>query len=234
MNINIVILCGGMGTRLYPITKNIPKALVKIAGKPFIIHQLDLLIKQNIKKVIICSGYLGEQIYSLLGDNYLNKISIKYSNDGDSLIGTGGAIMKSLHLIDSDNFIVMYGDSYLLCPILNIYEYYNSIDSKALMTIYKNKNKWDTSNCIFNNGLVTLYDKNNVSNEMSYIDYGLSILNKSIFLSYLKEDKLDLSLIFNKLSLSKLLNGFEVTQRFYEIGSFSGIKEAEIYFKTLQ
>jgi NDP-sugar pyrophosphorylase family protein len=108
----LALLAGGMATRLRPVTEKIPKSMLEVAGKPFILHQIDLLKKNKITKVVICASYLGNYIKEYLDKENIQDIEIEYSFDGDVLLGTGGAIKKTLRLL-GDNFFVMYGDSYL-------------------------------------------------------------------------------------------------------------------------
>src|ERR1700719_4898647 len=108
----VVILAGGLATRLRPITEKIPKALVEVAGRPFLEHQIELLTLNAISDVVLCVCYLGEMIERRYGDGASLGIKIRYSFDGPKLLGTGGAIKKALGLLP-DAFFVLYGDSYL-------------------------------------------------------------------------------------------------------------------------
>jgi NDP-sugar pyrophosphorylase family protein len=229
MKLDAVIICGGLATRLYPQTKTIPKSMIQVAGKPFIYHQLDLLLSQNIRNVVICVGYLGDQIIDSVGEVYKNKIYIRYSDDGSNLLGTGGALLNALPKIKSENFFVLYGDSYPLAPLREVYEHYVKVEKSVLMTVYQNYNKWDKSNCIYQKGMVTLYDKKNYSNDMTYIDYGLSIISKEFYQKNNQISVFDLAEFYSKLSKKQELAGMIVSKRFYEIGSVKGIKEADDY-----
>ena len=222
----VVILAGGLATRLMPITETIPKALIDIAGRPFIEHQLILLKNQGIKKVVICTGHLGEKIKNHIGDGQKFGINIDYSEDGKYLLGTGGAIRNALNLL-GDNFFVMYGDSYLLVNFSEVQKAYLKSEKKALMTVFGNKDRWDTSNVRFEGDRIREYNKEKPTKEMQHIDYGLGVLKSSIFSGYASDKTFDLAEIYNKLSLMDDLAGFEVTKRFYEIGSHNGLAETE-------
>src|SRR5437763_12304314 len=87
-DIPVALLAGGLATRLRPITQKIPKALVELAGKPFIDHQLSLLRRNGIRRVVLCLGYLGEQVEQHLGDGSRLGMELRYSYDGDTLMGT--------------------------------------------------------------------------------------------------------------------------------------------------
>jgi NDP-sugar pyrophosphorylase family protein len=228
--ITVLILCGGLATRLHPITKNIPKSLVSINNKPMLQHQLDMLQKQDVRHVVLCVGHLGEMIKNVFGNKYKN-ILIEYSFDGPTPLGTGGSIKKSLSKL-SRIFFVLYGDSYLPVEYQPILSYYNKINKDGLMTVFKNDNLYDTSNVIFKENQIICYDKNNKNPNMNYIDYGLSIFNTSVLNKYDDNNPFDLSKIMVNLVFNKQLAGYEVFDRFYEIGSINGLKELESYLKS--
>jgi NDP-sugar pyrophosphorylase family protein len=225
-----LIVAGGMATRLLPITKKIPKSLIKINGSPFIYHQMDYLKQQGVKEVVICIGFLGELIMHVIGTGSKWGIKVTYSSDGASVLGTGGAIKKALPYL-GEHFFLLYGDSYLPIDYSIIEKAYFNSKKKAIMTVFKNSNRWDKSNVIFHKGKLIKYDKHNHSIKMKHIDYGLSILNKKIFVTYKKKENFDLSEIYIDLSNNNELAGFEIYNRFYEIGSHEGIEEFQDYLK---
>ena len=109
-----VILAGGLATRLRPLTERIPKALIEVAGHPFLWHQLHLLKRSGIRRVVLLVGHLGESIQQRFQDGAEFGIKIDYSFDGPALLGTAGAIRQALPLLP-ERFFVLYGDSYLPC-----------------------------------------------------------------------------------------------------------------------
>ncbi|MDA9281282.1 nucleotidyltransferase family protein [Pseudomonadales bacterium] len=229
MTLPVVILAGGLATRLRPITEKIPKSLVEVAGQPFICRQLRYLESQGVKKVTLCIGYLGEKIESVVGTGSQFGIEVTYSPDGPDLLGTGGAIRKALPLLN-DNFFVLYGDSFLPIDFAPVEEAFRNSKHPALMTILKNSNQWDASNVSYFGGKLIEYNKEYPSQEMNYIDYGLGILSRGLFHSYEEGQYFDLSEIYRNLSHQSELEGYLVTQRFYEIGSYEGLKETTQYF----
>lgn len=224
----LILLAGGLATRLRPITETIPKALIDINGKPFIDYQISLLKSKGIKKIIICAGFLGEQIENHLKDGVESGIEIGYSYDGDELIGTGGAVQKALDKTDG-LFWVMYGDSYLETDFEQISRYFQSKKNKGLMTVFNNSDKWDSSNVKYENGRIIKYDKFNKTKDMKYIDYGLSIFKREAFEKFKDYKKFDLTEVYKELLSENELIGFEVEERFYEVGSFQGIEEFKLF-----
>jgi NDP-sugar pyrophosphorylase family protein len=227
----IAILAGGLATRLRPITEKVPKALIEVAGKPFIFHQLEYLRKEGIEKIVLCLSYLCEMIQKEVGDGSKFDLDISYSYDGDFLLGTGGSIKKALPLLD-ENFYVLYGDSFLPIHFAPIEDSFLNSKKPALMTVILNENKWDKSNVIYKDGLVLEYNKKEPKSEMKFIDYGLGILSKSLFDKYEEKVAFDLADLYHVLSIKSQLAGFEVNERFYEIGSHQGIKETELYLSA--
>lgn len=226
----LVLLAGGKATRLRPVTETIPKSMLEVAGKPFIAHQLELVRKNAIEKVLVCASFLGEQIKNYLGDGSRFGMSVEYSFDGDELLGTGGAIKKAMNMLD-EQFYVMYGDSYLNTDFELINEYFFAQSKPALMTVYLNEGKWDNSNVLFEKGNLLKYDKVNRTSDMKHIDYGLGILPKQAFEEYNNKTVFDLSEVYGKLLEKDLLAGYEVKERFYEIGSFTGLEETDKFLR---
>lgn len=227
----VVILTGGLATRLYPATLKIPKSLIEVAGKPFIFHQLALLKKQGVGTVVLCVGKFGEMIQDYVGDGHEWSLKVEYSFDGETLLGTGGAIKKAIPLLP-EIFFVLYGDSYLDVDLKPILERFECEGKPALMTVYHNNNKWDRSNILFKNGRIVKYDKKNAIPEMEHLDFGINILRKSVFNDWPDGTPFDMSEVFIKLIEKGEVSAFEVFKRFYEIGSIKGIKETEEYLNT--
>lgn len=215
----VLILCGGLATRLYPMSETMPKSLIKIHGKPFIEYQLDQLNQNHVTDVVLCVGVFGDAIKQCVGNKYKN-ISIQYSYDGDISLGTGGAIKKALYLLP-DDFIILYGDSYLQVSLNKMINKYKVSKKPILMSVYRNRNKSYKNNIIYD-GEILYYNKETPSIHMEHIDYGVSILNKSIFDSY--PDTFDLSDLFTDFADKKQVASIEMMIPFYEVGSFKGIE----------
>jgi MurNAc alpha-1-phosphate uridylyltransferase len=228
IGIPVLILAGGLAKRIHSITKKTPKAMIQICGKPFIDWQLKYLANNGIKKVVLCLGHMGEDIekYVKSGDRY--NLEIQYSYDGSKLLGTGGAIKKALPLLDK-YFFVLYGDTFLPIDYSEVYNAFLENKKKPIMTIYKNNNNLDISNVIYENNALIEYNKFLKKPNMKYIDYGLSILNTGIFNNYKKGINFDLSEVMYDLSIKNKLIGYPIDKRFYEIGSYDGIRDTESF-----
>ncbi|MEI7825934.1 MAG: nucleotidyltransferase family protein [Chlorobiaceae bacterium] len=226
----VAILAGGLATRLYPITQKIPKSLVEVAGIPFILRQLDYLQRQGITDVIMCIGYLGEQIKALVGDGSSFGLKVNYSWDGHKLMGTGGALRQALPLL-GEQFFVFYGDSYLPIDFRKVEEVFRHSGKPALMTVLRNGDLWDKSNVLFRDSSLIEYNKRIPRLEMTYIDYGLGILSAVALKDFPLNEPFDLADIYHSLSVRGDLAGYEVFERFYEIGSPKGLEETVEYFQ---
>jgi NDP-sugar pyrophosphorylase family protein len=220
----IAILAGGLATRLQAETERVPKALVDVAGRPFVEHQIELLHGQGVERVVFCVGHLGEQIQAALGDGRRWGMSFAYAFDGPRLLGTGGALRQALPLL-GEAFFVMYGDSYLTCGLAAVEAAFRGSGQPALMTVFRNDDQWDASNVVFDRGAILAYDKRHRQREMRFIDYGLGVLTRGVFASYPPGEPLDLATIYGDLVGERRLAGFEVSDRFYEIGSPEGLRE---------
>ena len=232
MTLPVAILAGGLGTRLGNETLNKAKILIDIAGKPFISRQLNYLSDQGIKDIVICVGHLGHQIKDYIGNGSKYNLKVSYSEDGDQLLGTGGSIKKACKILD-ENFFILYGDSFLPIDFSLIEKAYFQEKKPALMTVLKNFGQWDKSNAYFKNKCVS-YNKQNPKKDMDYIDYGLSVVNNSIFDNFSYNNNFDINVVFENLSNNGLLAGFEVQKRFYEIGSINGLSDTIEFFKKME
>jgi NDP-sugar pyrophosphorylase family protein len=231
LDIPVAILAGGCATRLRPITEKIPKSLISVAGKPFLAHQLEWLRSRGLRHVVLCVGYLGEMIQRDFGDGSQFGVRLDYSFDGPKLLGTGGAIKHALPLL-GEEFFILYGDSYLPIEYHPVAEFFQRSGKLGCMTVYRNEGRHDTSNVIFRNGQITVYDKKNRTPEMQHIDYGLSLFRNTAFGLFPAGKPFDLAEVMGKLVREKQLAGYEVHERFYEIGSPAGLAELETLLKS--
>ncbi|MCX7833379.1 MAG: sugar phosphate nucleotidyltransferase, partial [Ignavibacteria bacterium] len=224
---------GGKATRLYPLTYDIPKSLLDIAGKPFIYRQFEIFKRNNIKKVVLCLGVHGKKIEDYIKGqkNFFSDFEIYYSYDYPDLLGTGGSVKNAFKYL-GNSFFVIYGDSYLNINFTDVSSLFEISNKLGLMTVFKNSGLYDKSNVVFQNGKIIEYDKMRTNENMKYIDYGLGILNKKAFEPFKTEKKFDLVEVYKYLIRIDELIGYEVKERFYEIGSKKGLEELINCFKN--
>jgi N-acetyl-alpha-D-muramate 1-phosphate uridylyltransferase len=224
----MVILAGGLATRMRPLTLKLPKSMLQIKGRPFLEYQLELLKEYEIKDILLCVGYKGELIKDHFGDGRKFGVNLSYSFDGDKLLGTAGALKKTYKLLN-ENFFLMYGDSYLPYDYQEIERHFRNSVKLSLMVAYRNQNRFDKSNLLIQDGMIKLYDKTLQGENLEYIDAGLSILKKEVLNLVPEEEPYDLEELYRTLISEEEMSAFEVKQRFYQIGSFEGLEE----FKNL-
>lgn len=225
------ILAGGLATRLRPLTETIPKSLLEVAGEPFIAHQLRLLASKGIREVVLCLGYLGEQVEAFVGEGTQFNVRVRYSYDGDALLGTGGALKRAASLL-GDVFWVTYGDSYLDVDYRPIWSAFAATKALGLMTVYANRGQYDRSNVVFENDRIKTYSKRQQTPDMKHIDFGLLLLRRQALSEIPAREKYDLAALLERLVALDSLVGYEVARRFYEIGSRAGLEDTSQYIRA--
>jgi NDP-sugar pyrophosphorylase family protein len=216
---------------LRPTTETIPKALIEINGEPFLAHQLRLLNRSGIDRVVLCVGYLGEQIQQYAGTGSRFGVHVEYSYDGPWLLGTAGAVRQALTIL-GDSFFVLYGDSYLPCNYRAVEQTFVDSGKLGLMTVFHNEGKWDTSNVEFSDGRLLAYDKGSRTPQMRHIDYGLGVFRRAAFAALPGCRPYDLATLYGDLLAKDELAAREIRERFYETGSFAGIRELEEFLRN--
>jgi NDP-sugar pyrophosphorylase family protein len=227
----MVILCGGFATRLGNLTKNIPKSMIDIEGKPFLEYQIENLKNQSIDNIILCVGHLSNKIEEFFGDGNKFGVRIQYSYDGDKALGPFGALKNAESLLENV-FFIMYGDSYLTVDFKEVGSYFKTQNKIGLMVVYKNFNKYDKSNILIKDNKVIGYGEKDKTEDMIFIDYGTSIFNKNV-LEFIPEDTFyETGQLFSELVNRNELLAFEVKNRFYHIGNPDALKEFREYIRS--
>jgi len=219
-----VILAGGLGTRLFPLTETIPKVLIQVAGRPFIEYQIEQFRRHGVTDLIICVGHLGHMIEEHLGDGRRFDVSIRYGHERDGLLGTAGAI-KNVEPLLEDAFFVQYGDSYLLVDYGDVMTYFCRHDATGLMVVYRNDDQWDRSNVVIDGNRVRVYDKTQKLPAMVYVDFGVSVFRRDAFASIPLGVAADLAAVYQALIEQGQLLAYVTHHRFYEVGSPQGLRE---------
>ena len=222
----VAILAGGLATRLRPATDKIPKALLNVAGEPFLVHQLRLLRSEGFRQIVLCVGHLGELIEAKIGNGKQLGLQIDYSFDGPTLLGTGGALKRAIAKL-GEHFLVIYGDSYMPVDYASVVEAFVRSEKPALMTVFQNEGRWDPSNVWFTAGEIHRYDKRVRTSQMRHIDYGISVLTAKVFAGFPDNAPFDVADLYTRLISEKQMAAYEVKQRFYEIGSAEGLAELD-------
>jgi MurNAc alpha-1-phosphate uridylyltransferase len=230
--VQAVVLAGGLATRMHPRTLTVPKSLLEVAGRPFVDWQLERLVATGLRDVVMCVGYLGEQIRAHVGDGSRCGARVLWSEEGATLLGTGGALRRALPLL-APSFVVTYGDSYLpfdYAEPLRVLE--TSGDCDGAMAIYKNEGRWDTSNVFSDGSWVLRYAKNSLDDRFDYIDYGAIAFRRDVIAALPLGHVSGLDGVQSDLASRNRLRAVVARERFYEIGSPEGLAELERYLRT--
>ncbi|HSZ68982.1 MAG TPA: NTP transferase domain-containing protein [Solirubrobacteraceae bacterium] len=225
----VCILAGGLGTRLGDHARGLPKPLVEVAGEPFLVHQLRLLAAHGGCEVVICVGYRGELVESRIGRERFG-MRIDYSHDAPGLDGTLGAIRRALPQL-GDRFLVLYGDTYLRVDYRASAEAWLRSGLPAMMVVLRNDGRWDASNASFDGVRVTAYDKRSPDPRMRWIDYGLGGLTAGV-LGVVDTGTRDLADLYGALAARRELLGVAATERFYEIGTPTALRETDAFLRA--
>jgi NDP-sugar pyrophosphorylase family protein len=223
----VLILAGGRGTRLGQLTDDLPKALVPVAGRPFLEHPLALLRESGAGRIVISVGYRGDLIERTIGDGGRLGLQITYAHDGPSPLGTAGAIRGALPLL-GDQFLVLYGDTYLRIDYQRFAAAHRARRLLGSMSVLRNRGKLSPSNATVRNGLVIVYDKRIPPAGAEWIDYGLLAFRATAFEG---EGPDDLSDVTSRLAEQGQLTAFEVEDRFYEIGTPEALAETDRFLR---
>ena len=228
----VLILAGGLATRLRPLTERIPKALIDVAGHPFLWHQLKLLSGNGVRRIVLAVGFLGELVQQEFGDGSRLGLglTLDYSFDGPVLLGTAGAIRRALPML-SARFFVLYGDSYLPCDYQAVQRGFDEAGLAGLMTVYRNEDAFDRSNVEYDGCRILQYSKEQRTPRMRYIDYGLGAFERRVFEALPVNTKIDLAAVYQDLLAKGQLASYEARDRFYEIGSPEGLRETAEFLK---
>jgi NDP-sugar pyrophosphorylase family protein len=223
----VVILAGGLATRLGDATRTVPKSLLGVAGRPFLAWQLELLARSGFQNVLVLTGHLGDAIASFLGDGSAFGVRARTIGDGPELLGTAGALRHALDALD-DEFLVTYGDSYLpfdyAAPLVDLRAHPEAL---ATMSVFPNAGRWDTSNVEVRGQSVIRYEKGSDDPSLDHIDYGAIALRRTVVAEIPAGVALGLPRIQADLARRGALRAYVAPQRFYEIGSPAGLAELD-------
>jgi len=225
-----VILAGGKGTRLGGLTSRLPKSLVCVGGRPFLEHQIRLLRKNGVGRIILCVGHYGRQIEEFCGGGDRWSVAVAYSREEGPLLGTGGALKQAEGILP-ERFFVLYGDSYTPVDFAAIAAAQAGSGRPVLMAVFRNRNRWDRSNVLFRSGVVRRYEPEARRADLTHIDYGLSVFSRAVLSDIPAGVPVGLPDLYARLAREGRLAGFRADRRFYEIGSPAGIRDFERFLR---
>jgi N-acetyl-alpha-D-muramate 1-phosphate uridylyltransferase len=215
-----------------PHTLTVPKAMLEVAGRPFVDWQLERLAESGVRDVVMCVAHLAEQIEAHVGDGARFGVRVRWAHEGAKLLGTAGAIRAALELLDPV-FVVTYGDSYLPFdysePVRILSEH---TDCDGVMAVFKNAGAWDASNVVTDGEWVTRYEKGQKDPAFDHIDYGATALRRALIAALPAGEPHGLDAIQRDLARQKRLRACVARARFFEIGSPEGLAELDRHLRT--
>ena len=221
----IVVLSGGLATRAEG--EQTPKSLQMVQGRPFVDWQLDGFAASGARNVIMCVGYLGEQIETHVKRALDRGLVVGYSYDGAELVGTGGALRRAFARLE-DEFVLTYGDLYLpfdyAAPLHDLRAHPEAV---ATMTVYKNHGQLGASNVALDGDWVAKYEKGSALPELDGIDYGAIALRRSALADIEEGAVWGVEALFRKLARKRQLRAFVAPERFYDGGSAAGLSDLQ-------
>jgi len=233
--VQAVVLAGGLATRMRPMTLTVPKALLVVAGRPFVDWQLERLAACGLCDVVLCVAHLGEAIHEHVGDGSRFGVRVAWSHEGPQLLGTGGALRAALPLLEP-TFLVTYGDSYLpfdYAEPLRILDAHDDCD--GVMAVYRNEGRWDPSNVTTDGEWVLRYEKGVKGDPtLDHIDYGATALRRSQIAVLPAAQAQGLDALQGRLAARKRLRACLARERFFEIGSPEGLAELDRFLLRTQ
>jgi NDP-sugar pyrophosphorylase family protein len=226
------VLAGGLGTRLRLVTgETLPKALVPVAGRPFIDRKLEELHGRGAEEVVLLVGHGGDALRTHVGDGATFGLHVTYLEDGQTLLGTGGALLRARPML-GDTFWTTYGDTLLTVDTASAEAQFAASDALGLMTVLHNRDRWEPSNARIEGSRVVAYSKDPRPAGAEHIDYGMLLFRAAALSGFGPGDAFDLGEALGVLVADKRLDAFEVTERFHDIGTVEALRETEEWVRA--
>lgn len=226
----VVILAGGLGTRLWPVTQQVPKPMVPVAGMPYLHHQIVLLEKQSLTDIVMLTGYLGEQIEEYFGDGSGWGVRIRYHRE-QAPLGTGGALRDARELL-AERFLLIYGDSYLPIDYRPVYSALHDGSALGAVVVYDNRlddTSVQSNTAVDEDDRVVRYEKESADpSSLGYVDAGVLAFDRKVIEMLAPDGVVSLERsLFPQLIAERKLRAVRTSQRFYDIGTPDRLKAIE-------
>ena len=225
-----VILAGGQGTRLRPLTEKMPKPMVQIGGKPFLEYQIEQLRDQGFERVLLLLGYLPEVVCDYFGDGRRWGVSIEYSItavDDDT-----GRRIKLAEALLEPCFLLLYCDNYWPMNFAAMWRRFVEQRVAAMITVYRNRDGYTRNSVrVEDDGLVSIYDKSGTEPRLNGVEISYAILSKSITGLLNGENQLFETTVYPELTRRRQLAGFTTDHRYYSVGALHRLPLTEEFFR---
>jgi MurNAc alpha-1-phosphate uridylyltransferase len=233
MAADAIILAGGLGTRLRPVTGGLlPKVLVPVLGRPFIDYKLRSLAVLGVERVLLSIGEGADQVVAHVGDGSRFGVQVDFIEDGPRLLGTGGAIKRALPRLPA-TFWVTYGDTLVVADLADIERRIDELpDVTGAMTVLENVDEWETSNVSVLDGRVAAYEKGVPPGSHRFLDYGLLCFAASAFDVVADDTVADLRSVIEPMVAARTMLAARVDERFWDVGTPERLRETEAHFEA--
>lgn len=229
-NIPVLILAGGLGTRLERTLPNLPKSLAPIKSKPFLYRLLHQIDDAGFKKVILCTGYLGELVQEEFGNSFRG-LSLVYSREKQPL-GTAGALRLAVPLIKSDLCLVMNGDSYINIDLNDYLQWHLSRRFKGSIVLKRMQKPIRYGSVeLDNRGIIKSFCEKSEAKGPRWINAGVYLFSRNLLKSLPRDQSLSLERQVIPFWLKHKLGGYCSNARFIDIGTPESLKQADKFFE---
>ena len=219
-------MAGGLGTRLGALTATRPKAMVEVCGRPFVDYQLALLASEGVEEAVLCVGHLGEQIEAHVGDGSRLGVRVRYSYDGERLLGIPGALKAADSLL-APWFFVVYGDGYLRPDYQAARAAFETSEAPAMMLVCRNRDPQHPNEIRVEDGVITVFDKSNAGPDFEFLNYGVTFMRRSVLASVPAGVPCTEDDLYGGLAARRLLRAYETAAPIIEIGRPQGLEAFE-------
>lgn len=231
--ISVAILAGGLGTRLAQVVPGQQKIVAKVRDHPFLEYILYQLNKAGFKNVVICTGYLGDQIQEVFGNNY-KSLTFTYSQE-QSPLGTAGAIRFALPLLESEDILVTNGDSFLDTDLKKFLEFHieKNANGTIILTEVSDTSRYGRVELDENEQIVGFWEKKK-NGGIGFVNGGIYLFKRSLLLEIPDKEYVSFEKDIFPIWIGKSFFGFKTKGKFIDIGSPQSYKEAEEFFSQIK
>jgi len=225
-----VILAGGRGTRLHPLTLTRPKPMVEIHGRPFLEYQIEQLRDQGFKRVLLLLGYLPEVVRDYFGNGRRWDIKIEYSVS--AVDDETGRRLKLAEPFLDPSFLLMYCDNYWPMSMTRLWQRFLAAGTPAMITVYSNKDSYTRNSVrVEPNGLVSIYDKSCSDPDLNGVEISYAILSKRIVHQLSDANVLFETTVYPVLAARRQLSAFVTDHRYFSVGAHHRLPLTEEFFR---
>ncbi len=219
-----VVLCGGLGERLRPLTEHLPKPLAPVGGRPFLEYLICQLREQRLERIVLLTGYYGEMIRDYFGDGAGHGVQIDYSS-GPAEWDTGRRIWEAKKMLDS-RFLLLYSDNYVPVNAEKLRSAHLALSSAVTLLLHEKENgnvRLDA------NGNVEAYDPTRSKRDLNYVEIGYMIIERGRMLDAYGVPDVSFSEILEKLVRTGQVSGLVSGDSYHSISDLNRLKLAEQY-----